>query len=156
MILYTSQLHCSLRLTPHSICLVSRFGDSQSHVCAHRFLLYKHVSPECTGLTCCVSINPHIEALEVSTGITYCTVEDSCCGSPRVTVEMYCSRASRPSSVECSINAFCFTSIRKVPPSITRKAAVVSSSCAEQSSTTSPNIRDFHNTVVGILHTVQS
>ena len=44
-ILYTSQLCCSLRLTPHSICLVSRFGDSHSHM----FVL--------TVKTCCFSIH---------------------------------------------------------------------------------------------------
>ena len=50
------------------------------------------------------------------------------------------------------------SSIRKVPviswwwPRIT---AGVVGSCAAQSSTISSNICDGHNTVVGILHTVQ-
>ena len=47
---------------------------------------------KCTGFTCGGSIYPHIDTLKVSTGIKYVTVEDSCCGSPRVTVETYCPR----------------------------------------------------------------
>ena len=122
---------------------------------AHRLLPYKRVALQCSGLTCTVCIYPHIEALEVSTTIRYCTAEDSCCGSPRVTVEMYCSRRSRSSSVVGSTITFNLTSVRKEPPSITSKTAAWAGSCAEQSSTTSSNIHDGHNTVVGILHIVQ-
>ena len=113
------------------------------------------LSLQCTGLTCGDSIYSHIDALFPSTAIKYVTVEDSCCGSPSVTVEMYCSRASRPSSVACSTSTFNLTSIRKVPKSITGIAAGWADSCAVQSSTTSSNICDGDNTVVGILHTVQ-
>ena len=60
----------------------------------------KLVSLQCRGLTCGVSIYPHIEALKVSTGIRYVTVEDSCFGSSRVTVETNCSTTPKsPSSV---------------------------------------------------------
>ena len=58
--------------------------------------LYKLVALQCTGLTCCGSIYPHIDALKCSSGIAYVTAEDSCCGSPRITVEKYCSRSWRP------------------------------------------------------------
>ena len=62
----------------------------------HLFLFSEHAE-----FTCGDSIYPHIDALQVSTGIKYVTVEDSCCGSLRVTVETYCSRISRPGSGEC-------------------------------------------------------
>ena len=57
-----------------------------------------------TELTCGGSIYPHIDALKISTGITYLTAEDSCCVTLRVTVEKYCSKystikATSPSSV---------------------------------------------------------
>ena len=57
--------------------------------------LHKHVSPECTGLTCGGSIYHHIDALKSSSAIAYLTAEDSCCGTLRVTVEQYCSNPSR-------------------------------------------------------------
>ena len=70
-----------LRLTPrHYI-----------HCHDHELLLYKHVSLQCTGLTCGGSIYPHIDALKSSSGIKYLTAEDSCCGTLRVTVEKNCS-----------------------------------------------------------------
>ena len=136
-----------------------------NYVCVHELLLYKCCVLQCTELTCGGSIYPHIDALKNSTGIKYVTAEDSCCGSPRVTVEKYCSRMRRPVSinpssvVRQSINIFNPTSIRKVPVSSWwwyRKTAGCVGSCAEQSSTTSSNICDGHNTVVGILHIVQS
>ena len=63
-----------------------------------------------------------------------------------------------PSPVVCNAITFNPTSIRKVPVSSwwwSRKTAGCVGSCAEQSSTTSPNIRDVHNTVVGVVHIVQ-
>ena len=148
---------------------VSNFTESHSltlAACPLRswLLLYKHVALQCTGLTCSGCIYPHIDALKNSTGIKYLTVEDSCFGSPMVTVEKYCSRMRRyisvnPSSVVwSSINIWDTNSIRKVPVSSwwwERKTAGSVGSCTDQSSTISSNIRDGHNTVVGILHIVQ-
>ena len=126
----------------------------------HELLLYKLVALQCTGLTYGGSIYPHIDALQVSNGIKYVTAEDSCCGSPRVTVETYgptTNSRNSPSSVVSSTSTLDCTSIRKVPMrSISGKTAGLVGSCTDQSSTTSSNIRDVHNTVVGIGHIVQS
>ena len=132
---------------------------------AHELLLYNcaFLFNVRTGLTCGGSIYSHIDSLKNSSGIKYLTAEDSCCVSPRVTVETYCSRRRHisisPPSEVCSTFTFNSTSIRKVPMSSwwweRKTAAWVKGSCAEQSSTTSSNIRDGHNTVVGILHIVQ-
>ena len=132
-------------------------------------LLYRCCVLQCTGLTCSGSIYPHINALKSSTGIKYFTAEDSCHGTLRVTVEKYCSTnkgstrrkpltISPTSVVWKSIKAVNPTSIRKVPVSSwwwSRKTAGSEGSCADQSSTISSNIRDVHNTVVGIIYVVQ-
>ena len=68
----------------------------------HGQLLYKLIVLQCTELTCGDNIYPHIYTLKISIGIKYLTAEYSSCGSPRVTVEKYCSRPRR--RIPISIN----------------------------------------------------
>ena len=120
------------------------------------------IIPSCR-LTCGGSIYSHIDALKVSTTIRYVTVEDSCSGGGlRVTVEKYCCWRYTPGSGECharwwATKVWDLSFIGKEPlrSRICRTTAGCVGSCAEQSITTSSNIRDVHNTVVSILQIVQ-
>ena len=118
-----------------------------------------HASPP---LTSGAGVYPHVEALYGSTDIKYVTVEEPCCGTLRVAVEQHClkirkSRATPSSVVWTTTIIPDLSSIGKVPPSfrVSRVTAARSGSCAEQSCTASSNIRNVHNAVVSVDHTIQ-